>query len=372
MFRIRQGLTVTLSYAHPENGADFDDVGVSNGSTAGATTPGRPRRVEAAARGANRIDVSWTAPRDRGGWAITGYRVEASPDGASNWTTVQANTGSATSFRRTRASPRGRRGTTASGRSTRKGAGDHSYHYGHLHTYDRREAIAYASATVAGDGRRPQLAGSLSLATWYRDYEMIWVEYDEPLWQAEDGLPETGAFTVTVNGREVSVERVCRHPFHSWNAVGLVLAERVRQGATVTLSYRVPTSGNDVRALQDGAGNAAASFTDREVVNRSEVADGNAQDPQFAEPPTDPLTVSPETKPERHDGASEFDVEIAFSDALHDFSFRTLKEHAIIACTRHRRSLLGGLQNHRPGTAGDLGGGCERNGGCGHGDVYSR
>ena len=108
--------------------------------------------------------------------------------------------------------------------------------------------------------------------------------------------------------------------------MGLVLAERVRQGATVTLSYRDPTSGNDVRALQDGAGNDAASFTDREVVNRSEVADGNAQDAQFAEPPTNPLTVSAETKPER---ASEFDVEIAFSDALHDFSFRTLKEHAI-------------------------------------------
>ena len=159
MFRIRQGLTVTLSYAHPETGADFDDVGVSNGSTARATTPGRPRRVEAAARGANRIDVSWTAPRDNGGRAITGYRVEASPDGASNWTTVQANTGSATSFRRTRASPRGRRGTTASGRSTRKGAGDHSYHYGHLHTYDRREAIAYASATTAGEGRRPLSGG---------------------------------------------------------------------------------------------------------------------------------------------------------------------------------------------------------------------
>ena len=57
--------------------------------------------MEAAARGANRIDVSWTAPRDNGGRAITGYRVEASPEGASNWTTVQANTGSATSFRHT-------------------------------------------------------------------------------------------------------------------------------------------------------------------------------------------------------------------------------------------------------------------------------
>ncbi len=62
---------MTLSYAHPETGADFDDVGVSNGSTARATTPGRPRRVEAAARGANRIDVIWTAPRDNGEVTLT-------------------------------------------------------------------------------------------------------------------------------------------------------------------------------------------------------------------------------------------------------------------------------------------------------------
>ena len=40
-----------------------------------------------------RIDLSWNAPTDDGGASITGYRIEVSDDGGSNWSDLVANTG---------------------------------------------------------------------------------------------------------------------------------------------------------------------------------------------------------------------------------------------------------------------------------------
>ena len=57
------------------------------------TVPGAPTGLSATANGSTTIDLDWTAPSDNGGSAITGYRIEVSPNGASNWTDLVANTG---------------------------------------------------------------------------------------------------------------------------------------------------------------------------------------------------------------------------------------------------------------------------------------
>ena len=62
--------------------------------TRAATEPGAPTGLAATANGASRIDLAWTAPGDTGGAAITGYRIEVSPDGASDWTDLVADTAS--------------------------------------------------------------------------------------------------------------------------------------------------------------------------------------------------------------------------------------------------------------------------------------
>ena len=81
------------------NGAGLPS-GVDDATTA-TTVPGVPTGLTAAARGNTQIDLTWTAPGSDGGSAITGYKIEVSPDGA-NWTTLEADTtDSATTYSHT-------------------------------------------------------------------------------------------------------------------------------------------------------------------------------------------------------------------------------------------------------------------------------
>ena len=107
---IVRGQTVTLTYTDPTTGDDavaLQDVlgnesptfttgidgvpDVINNST--INVPGVPRNLVATASGNTRINLSWSAPASNGGFAITGYRIEVSPNGTSNWTELVANTG---------------------------------------------------------------------------------------------------------------------------------------------------------------------------------------------------------------------------------------------------------------------------------------
>ena len=58
------------------------------------TVPGPPKDFEARASGDFQIDLSWAAPTDDGGGAITGYRIEWLPDGESDWWVLVENTNS--------------------------------------------------------------------------------------------------------------------------------------------------------------------------------------------------------------------------------------------------------------------------------------
>ena len=61
--------------------------------TTTTTAPGAPTGLTATDNGQSRIDLDWTAPANTGGSAITGYKIEVSPDGSSSWTDLVANTG---------------------------------------------------------------------------------------------------------------------------------------------------------------------------------------------------------------------------------------------------------------------------------------
>ena len=88
------------------NSAGCSDIDSGNPAilvetTPSVTAPGAPTSLTATANGQTRIDLSWTAPSDNGGAAITGYRIEVSTDGSS-WSDLEAITGSvATSYSHT-------------------------------------------------------------------------------------------------------------------------------------------------------------------------------------------------------------------------------------------------------------------------------
>ena len=63
-------------------------------ATTATTVPGAPSGLSATASGSTQIDLSWTAPAITGGSAITGYKIEVSPNGTSGWTDQVANTNS--------------------------------------------------------------------------------------------------------------------------------------------------------------------------------------------------------------------------------------------------------------------------------------
>ena len=109
--QIRQGQTVKVVYTDPTVGDDTnaiqdeagndaatfttgeDDIpAVTNDSTVARVAPGAPTDLTATANGATQIDLTWTAPADNGGHAITGYQIEYSDDGGTTWNVLVADT----------------------------------------------------------------------------------------------------------------------------------------------------------------------------------------------------------------------------------------------------------------------------------------
>src|SRR5437667_34438 len=90
------GLTHTTTYTYRVH--TVTAIGTSFPSdTASATTfavaPSSPTGLVATAASSSQIGLTWTAPTDNGGSAITGYKIEKSTDGGTTWSTLVANTG---------------------------------------------------------------------------------------------------------------------------------------------------------------------------------------------------------------------------------------------------------------------------------------
>ncbi|MCW8181747.1 SwmB domain-containing protein, partial [Verminephrobacter eiseniae] len=93
------------------------------------------------------------------------------------------------------------------------------------------------------------------------------LRYDtDNLDETEAGRPSAGAFEVLIDGTtRASVQVVTVNSANK--TVTLTLDRTVTQGQKVTVAYTDPTNGNDPRAVQDAAGNDAASFSARPVTN---------------------------------------------------------------------------------------------------------
>src|SRR5438445_1825374 len=96
------GLAHTTTFTYRVSAINSIGTSSSSGTTSATTlalAPSSPTGLAATAASSSQINLSWTAPADNGGSAITGYKIERSADGGTTWTTLVANTGStATSY----------------------------------------------------------------------------------------------------------------------------------------------------------------------------------------------------------------------------------------------------------------------------------
>ena len=102
---VYRGQAVRVRYADPSDDDDARAVQDAAGNDAASFTsavrndsdhtgaPGAPTGLEATANGPTRIDLAWHAPVERGDSDITGYRIEFSPDGVSDWRDLMEDTG---------------------------------------------------------------------------------------------------------------------------------------------------------------------------------------------------------------------------------------------------------------------------------------
>ena len=92
--------SVTCGWTASGGGDMWDDIAVevkasATGSGGTTTIPSSPTGLTVNAISSSQINLSWTAPANNGGSAITGYKIERSTDGIT-FTTIQSNTASTT------------------------------------------------------------------------------------------------------------------------------------------------------------------------------------------------------------------------------------------------------------------------------------
>ena len=253
---IVHGQTVTVSYRDPTEGDDqaavqdvagndaasFTDRPVTNASAVLAA----PANLTAAGISERRIDLSWEKPSD----AIYGYRIEVSADGGATWSDLEADTGSSrTSYSHTVPEPG----------STRH------YRVSAINVLSRPGLVSEVAGATAVDTTAPVFTSAFT----NRGGSEVTLVFSEPL-RRGSGDPFSGsAFTVTADGVPITVGAALLEGLNvTLGALGAV----IKRGQAVTVSYRDPTPGDDASAVQDVAGNDAASFSDQPVGNQSTVA----------------------------------------------------------------------------------------------------
>ena len=93
------GLTNGTTYLYRISATNTSGTGSSSAGVAAvpAALPGAATGLTATS-GSGSVILSWSAPINNGGAAITGYMVESSQDGGTTWTTEIANTGSSAGY----------------------------------------------------------------------------------------------------------------------------------------------------------------------------------------------------------------------------------------------------------------------------------
>ena len=255
------GLTISVSAGFMDDAGNLEILSSAETGAVAPTTPAPPQNLNVSLHGTGDAGpVGWEAPTSDligeinwkvlgthgdGGSPITGYKVQ--------WKSGSEDyDGSAGSTRQAEITDPASRTHTITGLT---------------------DGVEYTVRVIAvndvGDGPpsdeatgTPRETTPPELSTATVDGATLTLTYDEDL--DENSEPSSDAFSVTVGGTGRAVDGVSV----SGSSVILTLGSAVASGATVTVSYTVPTDAAAPR-VQDEAGNPAASFSDQDVENNT-------------------------------------------------------------------------------------------------------
>ena len=205
------------------------------------TAPEPPTSLTATTTLQGRVNLSWTAPEDNGGTAVTGYAIEVASDSTgTDRATLVEDTGST--------------GTTLSHTGLPAGATRH-YWVSAINETGTGTRSASAQGNTSGTSDGP-IFQSASMGTSGLTVELT---FSEDLDESAANTPPTSVFTVKADETTQTISTVSI----SGTKVTLTLASALAGGMTVTVSYQDPTAINDTKTVQDTDGNDAGSFTDQ-------------------------------------------------------------------------------------------------------------
>ena len=172
----------------------------------------------------------------------------------------------------------------------------------------RNAAESFTDQEVVNDSILNEDPPELTSASVPASGGTLTLTFNEDLDIGPTKLPPADAFTVRADGADVPVQSV-EEAGRMDRLILNLLAEAIKAGQTVTVSYTVPTGGSTV--IEDADGYRTLSFTGQEVVNNSTV-DGTPPELASAEV-TGPGAVLTLTFNEDLDnGAGKLPVESAF------------------------------------------------------------
>ncbi|MCW8169760.1 hypothetical protein D8B22_11735 [Verminephrobacter aporrectodeae subsp. tuberculatae] len=146
------------------------------------------------------------------------------------------------------------------------------------------------AAGRAGVGRAPGASYQIDtrapvLASATVNANQLVLRYTEGSSLDATHIPPTTAFTVRVDNVLTAVTAIAVGAQEK--TVSLTLATAVAAGQAVSVAYTDPTTGNDANAVQDAAGNDAASFAATPVDNHTPAPPGPAPSPPEGPTPKD-------------------------------------------------------------------------------------
>ena len=234
--------------------------------------PDPPTNLTAAAAGETQLDLSWTAPEDTNGSEIVGYRIEVSTDAGTSWTDLIADTSSTV--------------TTYAHTGLESGATRH-YRTSAINSVGTGAPSNVASATT-DDLTPPGFVAAVVGA----DGDSLELYFNEPLDLDPGRTPRASSFGLTADGAAIAVGAVQVIPGRAQSVSLIGLSPAIREGQTASVSYTDPTSGNDEAAIQDRAGNDAASLADQPVTNGSTLTGASTRGAPAQDVVTQPATAT--------------------------------------------------------------------------------